>query len=353
MKMKYKLGTVALALVAMTSCEINDPFNDVMEVGQPVPTVYWSLSSSVGAAGSEVEFTGQYYTDKEHTPDHSEVWETLVCKEKAVATLGVLTPNLKYSSAVNSSDTIRTAMTASFPHSDAVWVDDYAWNITGKLPISKTLKPVKWANAKEWSQETFDSYYPEGFEEEFVKTVVDYLTKDNTYLNDLKNVYLKYDFTAEQFAAANAAHPEGQLPTEVDPAKKSDLWFTDLETVAGKYYTTVEGEGDDKTLVYHEVAVEDATDENLKYEDVYASSAWLFCYYDDDKGAVVTRVRDEYLPTFKDLISNISFPEWIFTANNEYNVSFERQYSLSYVFKVFDTVGNVGYTTEEKVVEIN
>lgn len=63
MNLKYKLGATALASIAMTSCETNDPFSDIMDAGQPVPTVSWSVGSTMAAAGDSIEISGKYYTD--------------------------------------------------------------------------------------------------------------------------------------------------------------------------------------------------------------------------------------------------------------------------------------------------
>ena len=89
-----------------------------------------------------------------------------------------------------------------------------------------------------------------------------------------------------------------------------------------------------------------ATDPSKTYYDVYKSSPWVFCRYDDNTGGVVTAVRDEYMLVFKDLISLIPFTDW----------DFSRKYSLNLVFKVFDTEGHCGYTTGEsgiKQIELN
>ena len=184
MNLKYKLGATALALIAMTSCETNDPFSDIMDAGQPVPTVTWSVGSTVAAAGDSIEISGKYYTDKNHTPDHSEVWETVVLKETAAATVG-LTSSLKYTQTVNVSDTVRTSMTASFPHSMATW-NGHEWQLDTKIPTSQTLKSVTWATPEKWDQKKFDSYYPADFKQTFTDKVIDYLTKDNTYYSDLR-----------------------------------------------------------------------------------------------------------------------------------------------------------------------
>mgnify|MGYP000783160504 FL=1 len=69
MNLKYKLGATALALIAMTSCETNDPFSDIMDAGQPVPTVTWSVGSTVAAAGDSIEISGKYYTCLLYTSD--------------------------------------------------------------------------------------------------------------------------------------------------------------------------------------------------------------------------------------------------------------------------------------------
>ena len=126
--------------------------------------------------------------------------------------------------------------------------------------------------------------------------------------------------------------------------EKSDVWFTDATVVVGKYYTDIV---DGKT-VYHEVPTAAATDPSKTYYDVYKSSAWVFCRYDDNTGGVVTAVRDEYMPVFKD---------WIYsTSDKAYKVDFSRKYSLNLVFNVFDTEGHCGYTTGEsgiKQIELN
>ena len=114
------------------------------------------------------------------------------------------------------------------------------------------------------------------------------------------------------------------------------------------------GEGDSKTKIEHVVSLEQAAaDTSKNYYDVYESPKWVFCRYDDDKGAIVTTLVAEYAPVFTDLIKLIPFTSWILTEDNTYNVDFSRQYKINYTFKVVDTAGNVGYTTDNKEVTIN
>ena len=375
MKLQYKLGAVALAVAAMTSCSQHDPFEDVVTLGQAVPTVNWALGSTVANAGDSVAFEGKYYTDKEHTPDHAEVWSNVVVTESAAATLG-LTQSLKYTQTVNTVDTVRTSqVVASYPHSMAKW-DGYEFVLNAKFPTSVTLKSVKWTNIAEWDQNRFDSYYPADFMSSFTAKVNDYLTKDSTYYNDLRHVYVNYAFTLNQIQEVISKYP--QLPgldklLLEDAGQKSDAWYTkitvesgkeEVENVVGYYYLELVGD----VNVYREVALDDPkletvdgkqyynVSETLKVPayKVYESSPWVFCRYDDNRGEVIATVRGNYMPVFKDLIALIPFTDWIYnSADKVYSVTFDRKYSLGVVFKVVDTVGNVGYTTEVKEVSLN
>lgn len=87
MKMQYKLGMIAAVALSMTACEVHDPFDDVLEVGQPVPTVTWALGGTVANAGDEVAFEGKYYTEPGKTPDHSEVWANVVKQSRLLPLL--------------------------------------------------------------------------------------------------------------------------------------------------------------------------------------------------------------------------------------------------------------------------
>lgn len=375
MKLQYKLGAVALAVVAMTSCSQHDPFEDVVTPGQAVPTVNWALGSTVANAGDSVAFEGKYYTDKEHTPDHAEVWSNVVVTESAAATLG-LTQSLKYTQTVNTVDTVRTSqVVASYPHSMAKW-DGYEFVLNAKFPTSVTLKSVKWTNIAEWDQNRFDSYYPADFMSSFTAKVNEYLTKDSIYYNDLRHVYVNYAFTLNQIQEVISKYP--QLPgldklLLEDAGQKSDAWYTkitvesgkeEVENVVGYYYLELVGD----VNVYREVALDDPkletvdgkqyynVSETLKVPayKVYESSPWVFCRYDDNRGEVIATVRGNYMPVFRDLIALIPFTDWIYnSADKVYNVTFDRKYSLGVVFKVVDTVGNVGYTTEVKEVSLN
>ena len=161
MKIQYKIGAIALAVVAMSSCEMHDPYDDVLEVGQPLPTVAWELGGTVATAGDSVAFRGQYYTEKGKTPDHSEVWALISKTESGEVTLK-LSSSLSYTKSFGLSDTIRADQKiAEYPHSMAEF-DGYEYVLNAKFPTSQTLKTLSWGNTSEWEEDRFTSFFPKG-----------------------------------------------------------------------------------------------------------------------------------------------------------------------------------------------
>ena len=206
------------------------------------------------------------------------------------------------------------------------------------------------------AEERFNSYYPETFKKDFVDEVINTLTQDSTYYNDLRYLYVNYDFTLDQisnvisnYASLNSGGELDQLLLTVSD-EKSDIWYTSTENVVGKYYI----KNVDGVSVYEEVPVDYVAPEGVQIFDVYESSPWLFCRYDDNVGGTVTTVRSNYMPVFRDLISLIPFQDWIYdSVEGVYTASFTRSYSLGVTFKVVDTDGNVGYTTDDMTVTLN
>ncbi len=364
MKTQYKLGLLAVGLLAVTSCAKHDPIGDIAEIGQPVPTCYWSVGSTACKAGENFTFTGKYYTDLDHTPSHSEVWYNVVRTESATATAKLAGSALPFSKSVTSTDTVRESQSiVRYEHDEAYKLEGLKeYQFSGEVPTSSTLAPVDWKNASTWSQETFETYFPAGFDTEFCAEVTDLLTKDGTYYNALKTVYINYPFSNEQFAAANAEFGS-QLPADIkfdaaDPqvavTDKSQRWYdTAVDAEEGKNPTPV-------VIGYYYkengVVVEcgSAPVEGKDCYEVYDAAPWLFSRYDFDAGAVICSVREEYLPVFKHLLSQITFPEWIYdSVEGKYTTVFSRTYSLDAQFKVFDTVGNVGTAADTRTISIN
>ncbi len=346
---RYKIfGLVTLMALIATSCAIHDPFADNGELGQVLPTVDWEQGSTVVKAGRYATFKGKYYTTSEKTIDHSEVW-CLIKREQTATATSKLTTSLAYTKNYSLTDTVRSSqMVASYPHSKAEW-DGYEYVLTDSFPTSRTLAPVTWINPEEWDQEKFDSYYPSTFQQEFKDYMVNALTKDSTYYNDLRNVYINYEFPAELFEQLNGQY-NIDFPTVTASADKSDAWFT-TDEVDHYYYISV---GDDGSAVYHEIAQESDAPAGVNVQPVYKSAYWLFSRYSDDTGGKITTVRRQYMPYFKSMIETIPFTSWIYnTSDKAFTVNFSRTYYLEPQFRVYDTDGKVGVTTDNKEVTLN
>ena len=348
MKILNILGSVAIVAAVVTSCAIHDPFADNMEIGQVVPTVSWELSD-VAKAGGYVYFKAKYYTSAEHTIDHSEVWGLVTRTTSAAATCR-LTTSMSYTKTVNSTDTVRTDVKlATYPHSKAEW-DGHEYVLTDSFQVSSTLAPIAWVDPEEFDEDRFNMYYPETFQQEFIDHVIEYLTRDSIYYNDLRNIYINYDFTAEQFEALNAKYGFS-IPTETETSEKSKLWYVNSEEVDHYYYITVDDAG---VKTEHEIATPEQAPAGVNVYEVYKSSDWVFCRYSDDTGGRITSIRKQYMPYWKELIEQIPFKDWIYNSSDKnYSINFTRNYILYPTFRVFDESGKMGKDTETKQISLN
>lgn len=343
----------------MTSCAVNDPFADNLEIGEVVPTVSWELSSAVCKAGNEAGFLGKYYTTADGVGiDHSEVWGMITLTESAAATQKLIS-SPAYTQTVAVNDTVRGYhLLQSFPHSMAT-LEGQEYHLSASFPTSRTLGPVTWTNPTSWDKDKFDSYYPKSFKEDFCAKMVDYLTADSTYFASLRSLYVTYDFTKEQIDSINAKYPGNEpIPfsdSEEAGSTKGDLWFAaNTDVVTGYYYTTlVNGVTVENEVATIEEGVAAGIDES-KIFPVYKAPHWVFCRYSDNTGGAVTSVRAEYMPMWKELVQMVPFDAWIYSSSDtNYAVEFTRKYSIVAQFKVVDTKGNVGRDTENKTIELN
>ena len=361
MKTINKLFLFALAAGSlMPSCKTSDPFKDKMDLGQAVPTAYWEVGSTVCKAGEAFTFQGKYTVEPGKNVNISQIWYNVMRADAASVTVKLAGSSLGYSKSISENNEVRAyGPVATFLHKEAEW-DGHEFVLTGSINVSRTLAPVQWTDAKEWDQERFDSYYPAGFAQEFCDEVVEYLTKDSTYYNGLRTVYINYPFTNEQFKEVNAKY-NLQFPAEIDmsgddqgSSDKSDLWFSTTEAsddaIVGYYYLTVEG----GNTIVHEVAKDAQQNPEINYYPVYKSAPWVFCRYNDDLGSIISTVRAEYMPAFIDLLKTIKFEEWIYdSANKVYKVDFSRKYTLQCQFRVYDTDGEEGIAADVREISIN
>lgn len=339
-----------------TSCAVNDPFADMMEMGQVVPTVSWELSSTVCKAGNDAGFLAKYYTTEENVSiDHSEVWGMLTVTESAAATAKLVT-SPSYTKTVSFTDTVRNSyLLETYPHSMAT-LEGNEYHLDATFPTSRTLGPVTWATPSQWDNDVFTSYYPTDFKSEFCAQMVSYLTADSTYMSSLRTIYVTYDFTADEFATVNAKYPDLEpLPFPEEGEDKGDLWFSvDTETIVGYYYTVVDAAGNTVEVEIENITDAPASVSEDKIYPVYKSPHWVFSRYSDNTGGAVTAVRAEYMPLWKELLEMIPFESWIYNSTDaNYAVEFTRKYSMEVQFKVVDSKGGVGKDTDIKSIELN
>lgn len=362
-----------------SSCGHRDILEEIVTPGQEVPTAYWEVGSTVCKAGESFTFQGKYTVSPGKTADYSEVWYNVTRDENAAVTAKLAGAAFAYTKTytANSEDRAYTPI-VRFDHSlaslDEIEIDgdslirSYEYVIKGEVPVSRTLSPISWSDIEVWDQDRFDSYYPAEFAQEFCNEVVEKLTADSTYYSSLRVVYCNYPFTNEQFAEVNAKYGVN-LPTNIDmtqadqgSAEKTDLWYTTAEAaddkIVGYYYKTVVN----GVTYIHEIAKDAPTVSEsgaLQYEGypcypVYDSADWVFCRYDDDRGSIISTVRAQYMPAFKELLTYISFPDWIYdSAAKVYKVEFSRKYSLNAQFRVYDTDGEEGIATDVRVISVN
>ena len=350
----------------MTSCAVNDPFADTMEIGQVVPTVSWELSSAVCKAGGETGFLAKYYTTAQGVGiTHSEVWGMMTRMESAAATQKLIS-GPAYTLTISLTDTVRGShMLQSYPHSMAKLdtINGREYHLNATFPTPANLAPVQWVVPSEWDEEKFEMYYPETFKSDFTSKMVDYLTKDSTYFDKLRELYVKYDFTKEQFDAVNAKY-ESQIKdfqplpwtdSQEEGKTKGDLWYeVNKGKVVGYYYlSVVNGVTKEVEVKTKEEAINAGVSADQIY-DVYDAPHWVFCRYSDNTGDAITSVRAEYMPMWKELVEAVPFESWIYnSAEKQYAVEYICKYTIVPKFKVYDTNGKVGTDTESKTVELN
>ncbi|MCH5219423.1 MAG: hypothetical protein J1F20_02545 [Muribaculaceae bacterium] len=359
-KSNILLALAAAAVITLPACSTRDTLEEVLIVGQEVPTCSWEVGSTVCKAGESFSFHGKYNIPEGRKGNYCEVWYRVMREESAAATVGLTGSSLSYTKTFASNDTMRAYQPiARYDHSQAEWTN-HMFEIDGEVEVSRTLSPVSWVEVENWDADRYNSYYPANFAAEFTAEVINYLTKDSTYYNALRTVYINHPFTNEQFAEVNQKYTLN-FPTDFDLTQddqaagdKSKAWFSTTtpsdEAIVGYYYTTVEN----GHTIIHEVGKDVNLEDGKNYYPVYDSAPWVFCRYNDDLGSIISTVRAEYIPAFKDLLATITFSEWIYDgANKVYKVDFSRKYSLQSQFRVYDSEGEEGIASDVREISVN
>ena len=179
------LVLICLSIVGFNSCEKHDFIDDLVITGDVGPQAYWEVGSSAVNAGSNLDFSLQYYS-KVSDIDYSEVWYSIdetVFQSVSCPWLSTFTYNL-------SSTKTKTQRISQFiqkyPHSSAVWSDSLrAFTLKSTLPVSGTLSPVSWAQPVNFDSKKMTDYFGANYMQHF---------KDSLYslmkYADFKKMYL-------------------------------------------------------------------------------------------------------------------------------------------------------------------
>lgn len=176
----------SLMLIALSSCEKHDFFDEKAITGNVGPQAYWEIASSAVSAGSNMSFDIQYYTTAEVEIDRSEVWYNITeTIEKNVSCPWVTTFNYAYNSITSEEKRIAQKI-QEYPHTLAVWSDSlHAYTFESTFPVSGTLKPFSWIKPEVFDSTMMDTYFGVGYMQQF---------KDSLYnlmqYADFKNMLL-------------------------------------------------------------------------------------------------------------------------------------------------------------------
>ncbi len=156
------------ATMFLISCEINDPIDNVVRVGQVAPHVYWELPSNSVTAGAPVSFYAQYYAVGDKKIDRLEVWYDVNEYESKVVSCPLVT-TFKYSISANSTTLSREYQEiVSFKHKESNWnALKKAYILDTIFPTSRTLRTVEWKEVKTFDPVKFAAYFPVGFDTHF------------------------------------------------------------------------------------------------------------------------------------------------------------------------------------------
>ena len=163
-----KVITFLSLITFFVGCEINDPIDNVVRVGQVAPHVFWELPSNSVTAGNNVAFYAQYYTIGDVNVDRLEVWYDVNENIQTVVSCPLVT-TFKYSISTNNTKQIRDfQQIATYKHLTKNWdALKKAYILDTVFPTSRTLRTVEWKEVKTFEDSKFNAYFPSNFATQF------------------------------------------------------------------------------------------------------------------------------------------------------------------------------------------
>lgn len=165
---KYIYSLVMVLTLVLASCDINDPMDKDVLVGNMAPHIYWEVGSSTVNAGTNVPFTVQYYSTGKEAIDRLEVWYNLTEDESKTVSCP-WTTTFTYSVVSSKSAQKRILQKISeYPHVATNWSDSLrAYSFKATFPTSNTLAATTWIKPSTYENDKMLKYFGQLFITQF------------------------------------------------------------------------------------------------------------------------------------------------------------------------------------------
>ncbi len=194
-----KILLLALAAFSLAACDKHDFIDDLVITGEVGPQAYWEVGSTMAPAGSEMDFTAQYYTSlsKEGVSiDRSEVWYNITeTIDKAITSPWISSFTYSVASVITAEKRAQQLI-KEYKHDEvAVYSDSLrAYTFSSTFPISGTLSPFQWAKPTYFTKDdstSVETYFGVGFIQTFKDSLYTLLDarEDHGY-NDFRKMFL-------------------------------------------------------------------------------------------------------------------------------------------------------------------
>ncbi|WP_430809791.1 MULTISPECIES: hypothetical protein [unclassified Carboxylicivirga] len=161
--LKY-IGFSLAAVWSLSSCEINDPINDLVQTGEKAANVYMEIPVANVSAGAEAGFYTEYWSEDDQY-ESLELWYSIHAAMKYS-----LTANYNgYVFALDSAELAREFQKIeAYEHSaDNYRKETFSYVIEDAFPISYTLSSSQINNMLEYDQKQIDRFFPASVIESF------------------------------------------------------------------------------------------------------------------------------------------------------------------------------------------
>ncbi|WP_439182563.1 hypothetical protein [Carboxylicivirga taeanensis] len=175
--LKY-LSYCLVGFLPLTSCEINDPINDLVKTGDKAANVYMEIPLDKVSAGKNVEFYTEYWSEDDQY-SKLEIWYSIHMQ----LNYSLTAPLTNYTFSLDSTELSRELqLIQSFEHStDNYNAEKYAYVLEDGFPISYTLSPSSISKLLDYDETQIQRYFPQSVIDRFYVGFFETLNYDLLY----------------------------------------------------------------------------------------------------------------------------------------------------------------------------